>query len=324
MMNENKKITDKSSVISSSMKRDEYNVDNLCEGLSHKLAFSQEGYPMIFIECSDEKITSNIRLKLFNVTFNKLCKLSEGGNYIETKYSIVKLLSSNRDFQKYFLEVMCLVLNKLPEKPSVEQLKREISKVISLFTATANISKETIKGLWAELFVIERSKDPVYLIKSWHVSTEDKFDFNDGIDKIEVKSTSNEERIHHFAIEQLHPNADSQLIIASLIVVNSGIGKSVFDLLDLISKRITDTNALLKLNEEVMQTIGCHFEEVKEINFDYTFAKNNIKLYDYKDIPSIPQSSVPVGVTSVHFASRLKGLQETDRSKLKGQLFNSI
>ena len=324
MMTNKKDIPEKKSGISSNMKRDEYSVDNLCDGLSHKLAYSPEGYPMIFIECSDEKITSNIRLKLFNVTFNKLCKLSDCGKYIETKYSIVKLISSNRDLKKYFLEVMCLVLNKLPQKPKVEQLKREISKIISLFTVSANISKEAVKGLWAELFVIERSKDPLYLIKSWHVSIEDKYDFNDGIDKIEVKSTSNDERVHHFAIEQLNPNKDSQLMIASLIVVNSGIGKNIFDLVDSITKRISDTKALLKLNEEVLQTIGCHIEEAKVMNFDYTLAKSNVRFYDYKVIPSIALSSVPDGVTSVHFSSSLKGLQEVDHSKLKGNLFNSI
>lgn len=324
MMTNKKDISKTRNEMSSTMKRDEYSVDNLCDGLSHKLAFSPEGYPMIFIECSDEKITSNIRLKLFNVTFNKLCKLSEDGKYIEKKYSIVKLISSNSDLKKYFLEVMRLVLNKIPQRPKVEQLKREITKVISLFTASANISKEAVKGLWAELFVIERSQNPLYLIKSWHVSVEDKYDFNDGIDKIEVKSTSNEERVHHFAIEQLNPNKDSQLMIASLIVVNSGIGKSIFDLVDSIMKRISDTNALLKLNEEVLQTIGCHIEEAKEMCFDYTLAKNNVRFYDYKTIPSIAQSSVPEGVTSVHFTSCLKGLQEVDHSKLKGNLFNSI
>lgn len=324
MMTNKNEISEKHNGVSPSMKRGEYTVDNLCDGLSHKLAYSQEGYPMIFIECSDDKITSSIRLKLFNVNFNKLCKLDESGKCIEQKYTIVKLLSSNKDFQKYFLEVMCLVLNKLPQKPKVEQLKREISKIISLFTASIKISKDTLKGLWAELFVIEQSKNPLYLIKAWHVSTEDKYDFNDGVDKIEVKSTSNEERIHHFAIEQLNPNSGSQLVIASLIVANSGIGKNIFDLVDSISKRISDTAALLKLNEEVMQTIGCHIDEAKEIYFDYTLAKNNMRLYDFKIIPAIALASVPVGVTAVHFASCLKGLPEIDRSKLKGNLHNSI
>lgn len=302
----------------------EFTVDTIIEGRPHKIGISPEGHVLIFVECSDEKVTSNIKLKMFNVTFNRLCKLNNRENTEEKKYGIIKLISNNSDIQKYFLDVMCIVLKKLPTLPKVEQLKREVSKVVSLFTSMPQISKETVKGLWAELFVIERSKNPLYLLKSWHVSTEDKYDFNDGIDKIEVKATSNEERIHHFAIEQLHPNKESQLLIASLIVVNSGLGKGIFDLVDSISSRVTDTDALLKLNEEVLQTIGSHIEEAKEYKYDYTLAKDNLKYYNYKDIPAIDIKNVPLGVSSVHFSSCLKGLDAVKLGKLSGILFNSL
>lgn len=302
----------------------EFIVDTIIEGRPHKIGVSPEGHVMIFVECSDEKVTSNIKLKMFNVTFNRLCKLNNHDNTVEKKYGIIKLISNNIDIQKYFLDVMCIVIKKLPVLPKVEQLKREVSKVVSLFTSMPQISKEAVKGLWAELFLIERSRNPLYLLKSWHVSTEDKYDFNDGVDKIEVKSTSNEERIHHFAIEQLHPNKESQLLIASLIIVNSGLGIGIFDLVDSISSRISDTDALLKLNEEVLQTIGCHIEETKEIKYDYTYAKDNLKFFDYKVVPAIDLKDVPLGVSSVHFASCLKGLDDVKVSKLSGNLFNSL
>lgn len=302
----------------------EFTVDTIIEGRPHKIGVSPEGHVMIFVECSDEKVTSNIKLKMFNVTFNRLCKLNNHDNTAEKKYGIIKLISNNIDIQKYFLDVMCIVIKKLPVLPKVEQLKREVSKVVSLFTSMPQISKEAVKGLWAELFLIERSRNPLYLLKSWHVSTEDKYDFNDGVDKIEVKSTSNEERIHHFAIEQLHPNKESQLLIASLIIVNSGLGIGIFDLVDSISSRISDTDALLKLNEEVLQTIGCHIEEAKEIKYDYTYAKDNLKFFDYKVVPAIDLKDVPLGVSSVHFASCLKGLDDVKVSKLSGNLFNSL
>ena len=306
------------------IKNNEFTVDTIIEGIPHKIGVSPEGHVMIFVECSDEKVTSNIKLKMFNVTFNRLCKLNNHDNTVEKKYGIIKLISNNIDIQKYFLDVMCIVIKKLPVLPKVEQLKREVSKVVSLFTSMPQISKEAVKGLWAELFLIERSRNPLYLLKSWHVSTEDKYDFNDGVDKIEVKSTSNEERIHHFAIEQLHPNKESQLLIASLIIVNSGLGIGIFDLVDSISSRISDTDALLKLNEEVLQTIGCHIEETKEIKYDYTYAKDNLKFFDYKVVPAIDLKDVPLGVSSVHFASCLKGLDDVKVSKLSGNLFNSL
>lgn len=303
---------------------DEFSVDTIIYGRPHKIGISSEGHVMIFVECSDGKVTSNIKLKMFNVTFNRLCKLNNCDKTEEKKYGIITLLSKNSEIQKYFLDVMCIVIKKLPVLPKVEQLKREVSKIISLFTSMPQISKEAVKGLWAELLVIERSKNPLYLLKSWHVSTDDKYDFNDGIDKIEVKATSNDERIHHFAIEQLHPNKDSQLLVASLIVVNSGLGTGIFDLVDSISSRVTDTDALLKLNEEVLQTIGSHIEEARELKYDYTLAKDKIKFFNYKDVPAIDLKNVPLGVSSVHFASCLKGLNAVKLSNLSSNLFNSL
>ena len=302
----------------------EFTVDTIIEGRPHQIGISPDGYVMIFIECSDEKITSNIKLKMFNVTFNRLCKLNNHDKTVEKKYGIIKLISNNKDIQKYFLDVMCIVIKQLPVLPKVEQFKREVSKVISLFTSMPQISKEVIKGLWAELFLIERSCNPLYMLKSWHVSTEDKYDFNDGVDKIEVKATSNEERIHHFAIEQLNPNKDSQLLIASLIVVNSGLGTDIFDLVDSISSRVTDTEALLKLNEEVLLTIGSHIEEAKELKYDYNLAKDNLKFFNYKVVTTIKLKDVPLGVSSVHFASCLKDLDAVKVSNLSGNLYNSL
>lgn len=303
---------------------DEYSVETISSGLPHKLGITTTGFPVIFVECSDDKVTSDIRLKLFKVSFNRMCKLKEGDKTIDKKFSIIQLNSEREDFQKYFLEVMYLVLIKLSSKPKIEQLKKEVTKIVSLFTAPATISKDLIKGLWAELFLIERSKNPLYMINSWHISPDDKYDFNDGCDKIEVKATSNEDRIHHFAIEQLHPNKDSQLLIASLIVVNSGLGKDVFDMVDSISSKVSDIDALLKLNEVIMNTIGSHVEEVKGVKFDYLLAKDNIKFFNYIDIPKIKLSNVPIGVSAVHFASCLSGLRDINPNEMSGNLYKSV
>ena len=62
---------------------------------------------------------------------------------------------------------------------------------------------------------------------SWHTSPNDKFDFNDGKDKIEVKSTKTVRRVHKFSLEQLHPNINSNLIIASVFVIETGHGKTI-------------------------------------------------------------------------------------------------
>ena len=64
----------------------------------------------------------------------------------------------------------------------------------------------------------------MYAIRSYYDSPAAKYDFTLGRDKIEVKSTSSEERIHHFSLDQLNPSPNSRLLIASVIVRESGQG----------------------------------------------------------------------------------------------------
>lgn len=292
--------------------------------LPHRLGCSQERYPIFFVECCDEMPTTNINLKQFSVNFNQVCNLVESGNTICKKYTIILLKSLESDIQKYFLDLVYIVLRKLPSKPTVAALKHELAKVISLFTAPPSFSKEVVQGLWAELFVIACGKDPLYLINSWHVSTEDKYDFNDGIDKVEVKATRNQDRVHAFAIEQLNPNKDSKLLIASIIVVPSGQGGNIFDLIDAISEKVADNDAILKLKEISYQTIGPHLEESKKIRFDVSMAANTYKLFNHYDIPAIPISVVPFEVSNIHFSSCLKDIATVDAKALQSKLHQSL
>ena len=198
----------------------------------HRVGCSSEGYPIFFIASSDNVRTSDIKLELFHVMFNRDCRIQNIEDLVTetTRFNIIQLNSNNLDFQRYFFGVMSLVLQRLKSLPSTATLKSEISKIIRLFTENPKMSLDVIRGLWAELLVIERSSDPEYLIKAWHITPNEKYDFNDGSDKIEVKSTTKQIRSHLFAIEQLNPNTRSQLIIASIQMTKTGAGCSLFDI----------------------------------------------------------------------------------------------
>ena len=275
------------------------------EFLPHRVGCSNEGFPMLFIECCDKDHLSDIKLSMFRVLFNRKCSLADIDNKIVTEkdYSIIQMISDDQDLIKYFFQVITIVLQRIPTNPKVKTLKEEISKVIEIFTVPPKFSKEVVRGLWAELLVIERGSDPEYLIRAWHEEPEERYDFNDSIDKIEVKSTSGDQRSHLFSLEQLNPNNSSNLIIASVFVNPTGIGKSIFDLIDMISSRVKDTDCSLKLSEIVLKTIGLHLEECRNLHYDYNFASDTLTYYDSKVIPSIDKNSIPSTVSAVHFRS---------------------
>ena len=303
-----------------------FNAVAISDDCSHRLGISPEGYPIFFIECSSSKRITDINLNLFKVLFNRQCSISdnESSSKIDGVFSIIQLNSLNPDFQKYFLEVVYLLLRRLDDKPSISVLKSEVSKLLSIFTSIKAISKEIVRGLWAELMVIKQSSNPSYLIRSWHVVPEDKFDFNDGNDKIEVKSTNGAKREHTFAIEQLNPNPGAKLLIASMFVVQTGVGKTIFDLVDEISTSITDVDVLFKLREQVTQTIGSNIDEVAKMYFDEVASLDSLNFYDYSSIPSISLSSIPDYVSGVHFRSDLSNIAPVEFIAQDSVLFKSL
>lgn len=303
-----------------------FNAIALSESSPHRLGITPEGYPIFFISCSSFERVSDINLQLFKVLFNRQCTIldTKNGADIQGTFSIIQLSSLNSDFQKYFLEVIYLLLFRLNDKPTVNVLKAEISKLLSLFTSVKSISKEVVRGLWAELILIKQSSNPSYLIRSWHVVPEDKFDFNDGTDKLEVKSTSGSKREHTFALEQLNPNKGAKLLIASMFVSQTGIGKTIFDLLDEISSTISDVDVLFKLREEIAQIIGSHIEEVSHMFFDENMSLDSLQFFDYISIPSISIGTIPPEVSGVHFRSDLSDVSPVVSLDQDSVLFKSL
>lgn len=303
-----------------------FNAVCLTENSPHHLGITPEGFPIFFIACSSSDRVSDINLRLFKVSFNRQCAITDSntGADIQDTFSIIQLSSVNPDFQKYFLEVVYLLLCRIEDRPTVNTLKAEVSKLISLFTSVTAISKEVVRGLWAELLLIKQSSNPSYLIRSWHVTPADKFDFNNSVDKIEVKSTNGTKREHTFALEQLNPNKGSKLLIASMFVSQSGVGKSIFNIIDEISANILDVDVLFKLREETTQTVGSHIEEVSNMFFDEKVSLDSLLFFDHNDIPAIQGRDIPPEVSGVHFRSDLSNISPVDPFDQYSILFNAL
>jgi hypothetical protein len=307
---------------------DSFSVASLPFTKKHKIGISREKYPMFFVEC--ENITINaldINLKLISILFNKTCRLHENKKQSDNIYTIISLKTDSIDLQQYFIEVICIVLKQLPENFSNKQLKTEILKLENLFSSFNRPARKTTQGLWAELFVIEQAKYPEYLIQSWHFVPNDTYDFNDGQDKIEVKSTSAIRRIHRFTLEQLNPGENARLLIASVFVVRTGRGKNIFDLINSISKRIQDLQLQFRLNEIVSKTLGSDFDKVFDVYFDYQQAHDTLVYFDFKDVPTINKDDIPKEVSNVHLdcdLSHISAIKNTGFDVSQSTLFRSV
>lgn len=293
----------------------------------HKIGVSTEGFPIFFVKCNNSSPSIDINLELISVLFSQKCSIRESDRGSSDTFTIVLLKTLNRDLQQYFTDVFSIILQQLDSIPTEKSLYKEIRKVIELFSSIHKPAIKSVQGLWSELLVIDSAINPEYLISSWHISPADKYDFNDGKDKLEVKSTSKQQRIHRFSLEQLQSNVSSQLLIASTFVIETGVGKSILNLRDHIFSKIEHIEIQMRLNEIIYKTIGSDYEKLGDVFFDYQLAKDSLLFYNASSIPSISKSIIPIEITNVSFDCDLtnsKPVSSEDELLLESPLFQNL
>lgn len=290
-----------------------------------KIGVNYFGFPVILISSKFDQThlsQKNIKLKYIELTHNLECKVSENGKSIIDNYSIIIFKSNEETLQNYFLGIAQTLLNSLSNNPTQKEVFETFKNFIEIFRSLTEIPTKTIQGLWAELMLIEQSKNPKTLINYWHNIPEEKFDFNADSQKIEVKSSSNLERVHIFTAEQLNPPNDSQVLIASIFTKQVSNGINVLDLLDKIDNRIKEIELKEKIYRIVSRTLGNTFEQTTKIKYDYVLAKNSLRFYKHQDISKVGRINIPERVSEVKFKSDLTKITPIDINLFtEGQLF---
>ena len=299
------------------------------DGMQHKLGVSVEGYPKYFVH-SDGSTTSiqNIIREILSVEYNVPCDLKDdSGVRQKDTFSIITLRTKEKSLQNYFIEIFYMMLQKLPSEPSMRELSIEVESLITIFSALTKPPKKKIQGLWAELLVIEQSKHPEVLINAWHQPASAKYDFTMGRDKIEVKSTSGENRIHHFSLDQLNPSKNSRLVVSSIMVRESAKttdGLSVKDLYEKIIAKVSTVHSRLHLYKIIADTIGTDFLKLEKVFYDYTSAIDSLAFYDALLIPRIIKDDVPESVHDVSFSSDLTNVEDIRSMQQSNDFSDSI
>lgn len=301
-----------------------YIVSQIPTLINHKIGFSIEGYPVFFIKTLyTQKKILNKSLQIIKIEFNKECALFIDNVKEINNYTVITLKSETPEIQSYFLDIIHLSIQKIPEIPTIDEIINELNSLIMLFTDFSKAPLKTIQGVWSEMIVIENSKDVDYLVQSWHSSIFSKFDFNDGFDKIEVKSTIKNKRIHRFSMSQLSKNSTSNLIIASVMTAEVGIGINIFGIRDRIFTKLNDKNLISKVDEILSKTLGSDLENSIDCFFDYNYALDSLKFYQSEFIPNI-NFTIPMEITNINFDCDLSEINSLETITMKSKLLNSL
>jgi hypothetical protein len=225
---------------------------------------------------------------------------------------------------KYFVNTLHYLITQLDLNPSFAHIKAEIKNLVNLFRSLSKPAKKTIQGLWTELLFIDQSNDIEYVIKGWHQDKSDRYDFNDGIDKVEIKSTSKNDRVHRFSLSQLQEIKNTVVIIGSTFTVETGQGMSANDIITCIKEKVSDPSLMLKIHNTVADTMGDELERIFDIYFDYNLALNSILYFDIRDIPKISSDGLADQITNVKYDCNLSNVDSMAQNGVTSQLLKAL
>lgn len=186
------------------------------------------------------------------------------------------------------------------------------------FTSLYNIfqSKKVEKslnllGLWGELYVM------IYLNKnlnidssnSWHISSNDKYDFVFNQYPLEVKTTNSKEKLLTLKHNQIFNNQEK--ILAGVFCENNNAGMSVHDLVKILNKNkqiAQNINFQLKLQQELIKINQEDMEKIK-------FKLKEIKFFNSKDLPTL--TNIPENILNITYQYSCENLKSIKEEILK-------
>lgn len=258
-----------------------------------------------------------------SIHYNVSCTIKTKGSRLkkDEKYTLLTLKTKQVDVENYFIELANIYINKLGDVPSIEDVKNEYLKLESIFLKLSKSSKSDLLGLWGELFIIEKSINPEYLISSWHISSKAKMDFNDGIDKVEVKTTTQKKRSHTFEIKQLKKYKKGFTIVSSIMTEEIDNGRTIFNLINSIKSKVS-VAVYHDLMDKVLDVIGDKIDGLDDYQYDYNMALSEIKHFKSGSIPR--PKYIPKKVSQVKFVVDMTGMRSLSKVNLKTKLLTAI
>lgn len=277
---------------------------------THRLAKDANGSPCLLLrQPSGATRPAPIRLQNLFVSYDVPCKITHpSGMREQGNFTIIKCSNSDPNLFPHFLRIISPMVIALGPSPTSAAVRRAISGLVELFQALTAPAKKSIQGVWGELFVIRKSIDPTRVAAAWHRIAEEHFDFAAGPQRIEVKSSSNRRRQHHFSLAQLTSPGPAQVVIASVFVERAGGGVSLRQIFEETRQLLSNDPALVtRFDASFYAAIGSGWNDALDECFDWELAEDSLAFFDARSIPKIG-GIIPPAVSDVRFCSDLSAV----------------
>ena len=271
----------------------------------------QESLACFLISTNDQKDKPHtpIRLENLDAQFSLRCHLRKQNNQEkEGVFTVIRCRDKNREIIRYFLSVCETILNVLGGKPTRAQITVAVNRLVAIFQRVRQPSTRTLNGLFGELFLLYRSRNPITALTAWRIDDDARFDFSEDDIRLDVKTSVSRSRQHLFSYEQCNPPSGTIAIVASLFADQAAGGVPLYSVINQIETQVSsNADLVFKLHETIATTLGTSLNESLSRRFDMRLAESSLRFFSLVEIPAI-RGTLPIGVSNLHFRSDLSAL----------------
>ena len=206
----------------------------------------------------------------------------------------------------------------------INEIEEALRKIEEITLKVSDAFNEVI-GVWGELYLINEllkhtsdANDKIEIIESWEsAESRSVIDLNikSKKTKIEVKTTTESIRIHHFnGLGQVSKDSSQKGFLASLCIIPDDNGLSCLDLVKYIEKNIpvhhlTMVDKKLRIRGEICR------------NNRFYFSLTPSKTLEFFDFDEVPKPTIEDGVGKITWEATLENKKHIDSTK-KHNLLN--
>jgi hypothetical protein len=239
------------------------------------------------------------------------CQIKTSSLELEDQFAVISCDPNVAELHEIFIRCMAVTAEQLPAKANTSDLQTCFQSLLDLFRNLSRPSGREVTGLWAELFIILKSKDVEKAMLAWRRDQFERFDFSWSKGCLEVKSTVKEQRQHEFSTEQLQAPLEGKGYVASVRLQLLGGGIGVLDLAHKIEDKIKGNPDLRqKLWVNIIAALGSDFSQQLDRKYDESYADRNLIVYSMNDIPSVGIPTDP-RITAVRFRVDLSDVKSS-------------
>ena len=277
---------------------------------SYFIGKDTEGKACLLVSTSDGsgRAPPPIRLESLDAQFELGCRITDAsGHTSDGRFTVARCRSGERETIRYFLSVCDIIMRHLGDSPPRSAVASAVQRLASIFQSIRRPPVRSLNGLFGELFLISRSRNPLRAVAAWRIDDSARFDFSVGDIRLDVKTCTGRLRQHTFSYDQCNPPPGTEAVVASLMAERVPGGLTLADMIAGIEARIAaDEDLVLKLHEIVAVTLGTSLSESLVVTFDARLAESSMLFFDLRVIPAVRDLLTP-GVSDVRFSSDLSG-----------------